>query len=228
MKTSTISTDGDRNAWQLNRTWWAHLIMLWSLLTNLQRRYKQVMNSDDKHKWMQAMNDELQAHEKNGTWSIVPCTDGMNIIGSRWIYKVKRDADGNVSKYKARLVAQGFNQQYGIDYQETFAPVLKYKSLRLLSSHYLSFTAQQHNNSMWKLHSSTHLYMRKYMCDHPIVSTYLTVTCWSWGGHCMESNKHHMSGTNSSTRSYDHSDMYLVPRTRAYIWKYHQHQTSSS
>jgi hypothetical protein len=94
--------------------------------------YKQAMMSPDRDKWKGAINDELGAHEKNKTWIIVPMTNDMNIIGSKWVFKIKRDADGNIVKYKARLVAKGFNQQQGIDYQETFAPVLKYKSIRII------------------------------------------------------------------------------------------------
>ena len=76
------------------------------------------------------MKDELDAHAKNRTWTCVPRTPDMHVIGSKWVYKIKRDASGNISKYKARVVAKGFSQQYGIDYTDTFSPVLKYKSLQ--------------------------------------------------------------------------------------------------
>ena len=88
------------------------------------------------------MKDELESHKKNDTWSVVRHTPNMNVIGSKWVYKIKRDAQGNVSKYKARLVAKGYDQQYGIDYKETFSPVLKYKSLRLIIA--LSMTQKTH------------------------------------------------------------------------------------
>ena len=56
------------------------------------------------------------------------------MVGSRWIYKVKKDTDGSVEKYKARFVARGFSQIEGIDYDETFAPVARYSSIRLIIS----------------------------------------------------------------------------------------------
>ena len=94
--------------------------------------YKQAMQCEERVKWQQAMDEELDAHRKNSTWRIVDKTDDMNVIGCRWVYKVKRDAEGQVSRYKARLVAKGYNQQYGIDFHDTFAPVLKYKTLRIM------------------------------------------------------------------------------------------------
>ena len=54
------------------------------------------------------------------------------VVGSKWVYKVKRDSDGKVEQYKARLVAQGFTQQRGADYDETFSPVVRMESLRML------------------------------------------------------------------------------------------------
>jgi hypothetical protein len=94
--------------------------------------YAEAMNNKDKDKWKAAIDDELKSHHKNNTWSIVHRTNEMNVIGSKWVFKIKRDNMGRPSKYKARLVAKGYNQQYGIDYTETFAPVLKYKSLRIM------------------------------------------------------------------------------------------------
>ena len=69
--------------------------------------------------WQKAMDQEIEAIEKNQTWQLV----GKDAIGVKWIYKTKFDADGNVVKHKARLVAKGFSQQPGIDYNETFSLV---------------------------------------------------------------------------------------------------------
>jgi hypothetical protein len=69
---------------------------------------------------------------KNNTWVEVVREEWMNVIGTKWVFKKKKDEEGRVVRYKGRLVAKGYNQEYGIDYEETFAPVLKYKSFRLL------------------------------------------------------------------------------------------------
>ena len=65
-------------------------------------------------------------------WELVPPPEGKNVVGSRWVFKVKRDADGSVQRLKARLVAQGYSQSKGIKYQEVFPPVVRYNSLRAL------------------------------------------------------------------------------------------------
>lgn len=69
---------------------------------------------------------------KNETWELVQLSANRKPIGSKWVFKVKEGANGKVARFKARLVAQGFSQQYGIDYNETFAPVAKFTSLRLI------------------------------------------------------------------------------------------------
>lgn len=71
------------------------------------------------------MDDEIDAIEKNKTWELLDLPEGKDCIGVKWIYKKKLNVDGKVEKYKARLVAQGFSQQFGIDYNETFAPVAR-------------------------------------------------------------------------------------------------------
>ena len=66
---------------------------------------------------------------KAGTWKLEAAPAGANIVGSKWVFQVKKDAQGSVARYKARLVAQGFSQVTGVDYFDTFAPVAKLASI---------------------------------------------------------------------------------------------------
>jgi hypothetical protein len=75
--------------------------------------------------WRTTMNTEFDALLKNGTWSLVPFSPSMNIVGSKWVFKIKRKANGDIERYKARLVAKGFHQQPEIDYGETYSPVVE-------------------------------------------------------------------------------------------------------
>lgn len=78
------------------------------------------------------MTDELQALDKAHTWELVDLPPGRSLIGCKWVYKIKTQSDGSIERYKVRLVAKGFNKEYGIDYEETFAPVALLTSVRSL------------------------------------------------------------------------------------------------
>ena len=88
----------------------------------------------DDPKWRAAMEVEYNALLKNQTWHLVNEKQGTNVIDCKWVYKVKRKADGTIDRYKARLVAKGFKQRYGIDYEDTFSPVVKIATVRLVLS----------------------------------------------------------------------------------------------
>lgn len=84
--------------------------------------------------WHGAVNEEFHAMELNNTWTVVSLPPRHNVVGCKWVFTIKFNPDGTVERYKGRLVAKGYTQQEGIDYNETFSPVIKLTSVKLLLS----------------------------------------------------------------------------------------------
>ncbi|XP_040370261.1 uncharacterized protein LOC112183342 isoform X2 [Rosa chinensis] len=93
------------------------------------KNVKEALNDDE---WINAMHDELNQFARNDVWYLVPRLSEFNVIGTKWIFRNKSDEHGNVTRNKARLVAQGYKQVEGLDFDETFAPVARLESVRLL------------------------------------------------------------------------------------------------
>ena len=96
--------------------------------------YEQAMNDIDAHHWVKAMKSELDSMYSNQVWDLVKAPNSIKPVGCKWVYKRKRMIDGKVETFKVRLVAKGYIQKEGIDYEETFSPVEMLKFIRILLS----------------------------------------------------------------------------------------------
>ena len=138
----------------------AHRIELLALIVKagieVPESRKKAMSSDKWPEFRDAERIEVKAFNDMKVWELVPRPHGANVVGTRWVYDVKVDADGHVSRYKARLVAQGFSQKHGIDYTETFAPTMHIKTARVLFSiaARLGLEVRQYDISTAFLHAS--------------------------------------------------------------------------
>jgi hypothetical protein len=92
----------------------------------------EALKHSDAALWRAAMDDEMKSIVANHTWELVEMPADHNLVSCKWVFKVKQAADGSVACYKARLVARGFSQAHGLDYNETYAPVAKFNSIRVI------------------------------------------------------------------------------------------------
>ena len=93
---------------------------------------EEAIAGNNSEEWIEAADSEYQSLIENDTWELVDLPEDWKAIGSKWVFRVKYDNQGEVKKFKGRLVAQGFSQKYGIDYDEVFSPVARLSSIRTL------------------------------------------------------------------------------------------------
>ena len=101
---------------------------------NIQMKPKNFKETEHEKSWILAMQEKLGQFERNKVWTLVPRPTNYPIIGTKWVYRNKMDELGNVVRNKARLVAQGYNQEEGIDFDETFTLVDRIEAFRLMLS----------------------------------------------------------------------------------------------
>jgi hypothetical protein len=93
---------------------------------------EETLTCENSKEWECAMQEEYDSLMTNNTWTLVPLPVDRKPVSCKWVFKIKQGANGEVERYKARLVARGFTQTYGVDYNETFAPVAKFTSIRCI------------------------------------------------------------------------------------------------
>jgi len=96
------------------------------------RNVKEALIGPNKRDWLKAMGDEFRELHDQNVWELVPRPANVNVIGCKWVLKTKRKPDGTLDKFKARLVAMGCSQKFGVDYEETFSPVVRRETIRLM------------------------------------------------------------------------------------------------
>ncbi|KAK8538769.1 hypothetical protein V6N12_034477 [Hibiscus sabdariffa] len=114
------------------------------------KTYQEAVASPDSEKWLEAMRSEMDSMLENQVWTLVEPPKGIKPIGCKWVFKKKTDMDVNVQTYKGRLVAKGFRQIHGVDYDETFSPVAMFKSIRILLT-----VVAFHDYEIWQMDVKT-------------------------------------------------------------------------
>jgi ATP-binding cassette subfamily B (MDR/TAP) protein 1 len=115
--------------------------------------------------WMTAMQEEIEALHKNNTWDLVPLPQGRKAIGNKWVYKIKRDDNDQVERYRARLVVKGYAQKEGIDFNEIFSPVVRLTTIRVVLAMRAIFDLHLEQLDV-KLHFFMENLKKKFICSN--------------------------------------------------------------
>jgi len=113
-------------------SYWSMAEFAYSAIIDTPLTFDEAIESSDKKKWQISMDEEIDAHRRNKTWKLVPRPVEKSVIDNKWIFRIKTDAAGNPIRFKSRLVVRGFRQYKGMDYNDTFSPVARYDSARLI------------------------------------------------------------------------------------------------
>ena len=111
------------------------------------KNYGEAMMSQGKHKWMNAVSEELKAFEENGLWEVMIPPTSSHVLHNKWVFETKTDANGDIERYKDRLVARGNEQLFGVDYTLTFAAVMELSTVKVIL---VLFTTMERVGTSWR------------------------------------------------------------------------------
>ncbi|XP_022872376.1 uncharacterized protein LOC111391391 [Olea europaea var. sylvestris] len=121
------------------------------------------MKGSNSQKWIDAMNEEYKSMQDNKVWNLISLPEGVKSNGCKWMFKIKRDSNGNVERYKACLVAKDFTKKEGIDFKETFSPISMKDSFRTITTLVAQFDLELHQMDVKQRFSMATL-MRRSIC----------------------------------------------------------------
>ncbi len=145
----TVETEPRRSLWPRSRP--QYYCETLSVEIEEPKTYHEAVHGPKGSKWKEAMQLEMKSLKDNNVWELVTLPKDKKLVGSKWVYKVKVDGDGCVERFKARLVAQGFTQTKGADYDETFRPVVRMESVRTIISLAVQNYLKIHQLDVWDI-----------------------------------------------------------------------------
>ncbi|GJZ15626.1 retrovirus-related pol polyprotein from transposon TNT 1-94 [Tanacetum coccineum] len=130
--TRTLSRERRRPGWHSDYVMESNVACCLLIEDGEPSTLQEALNNPDASFWKEAMQEEIEALHKNKTWELVPLPGGRNPIGNKWVYKIKKNGDDQVERYRARLVVKGYAQKEGIDFNEIFSPVVRMTTIRVV------------------------------------------------------------------------------------------------